>query len=490
MFLKLYCAELIFQLLENEWYNEMIHYKKKGCEPLKLILLSGGSGKRLWPLSNDSRSKQFLKVLPGPGEAKESMVQRVWRQVQEVDLTNHTCIVTGKAQAEIIHNQVGVEVPLIIEPERRDTFAAIILAAAYIFSETDAAPDETVVVMPVDPYVELDFFKTLRSLDQVLKSTESSLALIGAEPSHPSEKYGYILTEEQAGEVRRVKRFAEKPKEELARTFIEQGALWNCGVFAGRLDFFMGLIRDRQLPCDFKTLKEQYAAIPKNSFDYEVVEHLQQISVVPYCGYWKDLGTWNTLTEEMTDFISGKGVCSPDASNTHIVNELDIPVAVLGASNLIVAASPDGILIADKEQSPRIKEVLKDNDLRSMYVERHWGWYRVLEYGKNGEENEVLVRRVCIRPGKSISYQLHQNRQEIWTITSGKGQIILDGDIRSIVVGDVVQIPPNMKHSIRAVTELQFIETQVGADLSETDIHRYESAWGKEELTMNEHPSY
>lgn len=444
---------------------------------MKLILLSGGSGKRLWPLSNDSRSKQFLRVLPGPDGVKESMVERVWRQIREVNLAGDACIVTGNAQAEIIYNQLGDQVPLILEPERRDTFAAIVLAASYVYSEMKAAKDETIVVMPVDPYVEQEFFQTIVGLEKVLETTGSSLVLIGAKPTHPSEKYGYILTEEEAGEVRKVKRFAEKPREELARAFIEQGGLWNCGVFAGSLSFFLELLRERGLPQEYAELRRQYGAIMKNSFDYEVVEHLEHISVVSYSGYWKDLGTWNTLTEEMASLISGKGVCSADSVNTHIVNELDIPVAVLGASNLIVAASPDGILIADKEESPRIKEVLKDQDMRPMYVERYWGWYRVLEYGKNEDGQEVLVRRVCLLPGKGISYQSHECREEIWTLTCGTGEVMLEGERLAVRAGDVVRIAPGKKHAIRGKSELQFIETQIGLDLTDADIKRYELDW-------------
>lgn len=453
------------------------HSTKKGCELVKLVLLSGGSGKRLWPLSNDSRSKQFLKVLPGPDGQKESMVQRVWRQIEEVGLASHSCVVTGNAQAEIIHSQIGEQVPLIIEPERRDTFAAIVLAASYVNSVIGADPEEAIVVMPVDPYVELEYFSTIRRLDEVLQTTGCSLALIGAAPTHPSEKYGYILTEEGSGDIRSVKRFAEKPKEAVARTFLEQGALWNCGVFAGRLGFFMELLKQRGLPVDYAPLRDRYHDIPKNSFDYEVVEHLKDIRVIPYSGYWKDLGTWNTLTEEMTESISGKGVCSYDSANTHIVNELDIPVAVLGASNLIVAASPDGILIADKEESPRIKEILTDDHPRPMYVERYWGWYRVLEYGMNDRGDEVLVRRVCILAGKGLSYQLHKQREEVWTITAGYGEVMLEDRRRDVHVGDVIRIPQGIRHSILAHVELQMVETQIGSSLSETDIYRFEDPW-------------
>lgn len=447
---------------------------------MKIILLSGGSGKRLWPLSNDSRSKQFLRVLPSPDGFSESMVQRVWRQLGEVGLEDRSYIVTGQSQLEMIRIQLGDNAQVILEPERRDTFAAIVLAMSYLSSCTDTSLDETVVVMPVDPYVESAFFDALAELDNIVGSEQAPLVLMGAMPTHPSEKYGYIVPEKQTGDFEApqlVKQFVEKPPEAVAEDLIKAGALWNCGVFAGKLGFFLRLLEQRSFPCEFHELRSHYHCLPKISFDYEVVEKLERIAVLPYKGYWKDLGTWNTLTEEMKAPINGKGFFSHDVGNAHIVNELDIPIAVLGVSNLVVAASPDGILITDKEQSPRIKEVIGAAENRPMYVERFWGWYKVLELGKSEEGHEVLVRHVCLNMGRNLSYHLHHRRDELWTIISGHGQVVLDGQHRRVAAGSVLRVPRGSLHSIYAGSELQWIETQIGEELTEDDIHRVYIDW-------------
>ncbi|OWA36238.1 mannose-1-phosphate guanylyltransferase [Saccharibacillus sp. O16] len=442
---------------------------------MKLILLSGGSGKRLWPLSNDARSKQFLRVLPGKDGEKESMVQRVWRQIKEVGLGEDAFIVTGKSQSEIIHNQIGEHVPIIIEPERRDTFAAIMLAAAHIYSNSNATLDETVIVMPVDPYVELNFFHTLKELERHMETAKSDLSLIGVKPTYPSEKYGYILPESKDPQgVQRVKSFIEKPKVPVAESLIEQGALWNCGIFAAKLEFFTDIIQKRNLPLNADDFVRQYKGIVKNSFDYEVVEHTESISVSAYDGDWKDLGTWNTLTEEMSESISGKGKRSHDSLNTHIVNELDIPIAVLGVSNVVVAASPDGILIADKEQSPRIKELLSDDDSRPMFVERNWGWYSILECSQNKEGQEVTVRKVCVFANKHVVYRQHQEQETMWCVISGQGLLTLNGTQRLLKAGTIVQIPKGQNPILEADSEMEIIETQLGLNLISEPIHEFE----------------
>lgn len=164
---------------------------------MKLVLLSGGSGKRLWPLSNDIRSKQFLKILDSPNGDKESMVQRVWRQIEEANLKKDTCIATSIGQVEILKNQLNDDIKLIVEPQKKDTFPAIALAATYLYSMEGIGLDETIVILPVDPYVENNFFKIMENLDTVLQNSDVDLALIGVKPSYPSEKYGYIIPEER-----------------------------------------------------------------------------------------------------------------------------------------------------------------------------------------------------------------------------------------------------------------------------------------------------
>ncbi|MGG0333752.1 sugar phosphate nucleotidyltransferase [Priestia aryabhattai] len=446
---------------------------------MNLILLSGGSGKRLWPLSNDSRSKQFLKVLEDKEKHLQSMVQRVWNQISNVGLAESTVIATGKSQEDMIKSQLDNQAGLIIEPCRRDTFPAIALAASYVYSVQKADLDEVVAILPVDPYVDDQFFTRVQDLEEVVQNSDAQLALIGVTPTYPSSKYGYIVptAEKSNGEYRRVSRFTEKPSEEQAASLIEDGALWNCGVFAFKLGYVISILEEKGISTDYEELLKQYETLPKISFDYEVVEKTKDIVVLPYSGYWKDLGTWNTLTEEMATSQIGKGVISADSENIHLINELDIPVTVLGASNLIVAASPDGILVSDKEASPRIKELVGEFENRPMYEERRWGWYRVLDYTKLEEGKEVLTKRIGIDEGKNLSYQLHDYRDEVWTIIKGEGEFVLNDKIRPIKTGDVIQIQAGDKHAVRAITDLEIIEVQTGSQLIEEDIVRLFMSW-------------
>lgn len=444
---------------------------------MQLILLSGGSGKRLWPLSNDSRSKQFLKVLQDENNNYVSMVQRVWSQLNQQGLGQSATIATSKSQVEMIHSQLGGNVPIVVEPERRDTFPAIALAATYLYSN-GVSLDEVVTVLPVDPYVEGTFFERVKKLEEVIR-LGADMALIGVKPTYPSSKYGYIVPqlEDKQELFFKVNRFQEKPNEDLAKELIKNEALWNCGVFAFRLEYMINLLIEKGLSIAYEALSNQYDLLPKISFDYEVVEKAKNIAVLPYDGYWKDLGTWNTLTEEMGTHIVGKGTLSKEVKGTHIVNELDIPVKVLGVENAIVAASPDGILVSTKEASPRVKEILDNDSVRPMYEERRWGWYKVLDYTKYEGGKEVLTKRLCINEGKNLSYQYHNFRNEVWTITKGKGYFIMDGTLSTISAGDVISIPQGAKHAVKALNELEMIEVQTGSELIEEDIVRLTLSW-------------
>lgn len=444
---------------------------------MELILLSGGSGKRLWPLSNESRSKQFIKVLDNQGEL-ESMVQRVWGQIQKLNLNESTVISTSKSQVDMIYSQLGSHIPLIIEPERRDTFPAIALAATYLYSVKGSSLDEVVVVLPVDPYVDDGFFERVKDLEHTLKTTNADLALMGVNPTYPSEKYGYIIPlQNEVNEYIQVSHFKEKPSEAEARDLIDKNALWNCGVFSFKLEYIISLLKEKDMPLQYEDLLKSYKNLEKISFDYAVVEKAEKIVTLPYSGEWKDLGTWNTLTEEMGTNQIGKGTISEDSINTHLVNELDIPVAVLGVKDAVIAASPDGILVTDKGASPRIKDVLKGFKQRPMYEERRWGWYRVLDHTKFEEGNEVLTKRIGVKSGKNLSYQKHYARSEVWTIIKGEGEFVLNDEIINVKTGDVLVIPVEAKHGIKANTDIEFIEVQTGSQLIEEDIVRIFLTW-------------
>lgn len=453
---------------------------------MKLVLLSGGSGKRLWPLSNETRSKQFLKVLEREDGTMESMVQRVWRQLGASGLARDAYIATGSNQAEMIRSQLG-EVPMVLEPNRRDTFPAIALAAVYLYAIEGVSLQETVAVLPVDPYVEDRFFDRVAELDRVLRTSGAPLALMGVKPLHPSEKYGYIVPKPASGvtssDWQLVGRFTEKPSEAEAKRLIGEGALWNCGVFAFRLGMLIDLLIEKQLPINYEELVRSYERMPKISFDYEVVEQAGTIAVSEYDGYWKDLGTWNTLTEEIKTGVIGNGTKCDESTGSHIVNELGLPIVLLGLQNVIVSASPDGILVADKQKSPKVKEIVGSREDEPMFEERVWGSYRVLECSISGADKVTKVGLIQMHAGKQLPYHAHLFRSETWTVASGEGELLLDGIWRKMKAGDVVHIPAAAKHGMLALTDLSLVEVQIGTDLSVDDVR--EAAWdGKDRASI------
>lgn len=446
---------------------------------MKLVLLSGGSGKRLWPLSNDVRSKQFLKLIESPNGGPESMVQRMWRQLASNQCLDMTFISTSQSQVDLIYSQLGMNVPLILEPQKRDTFPAIALVASYLHTVKKLGRDEIITVMPVDSFVEDHFFQKLKQLEKVIEASGADLALMGVKPTYPSSKYGYIVPEPVIDEsmlYQKVARFTEKPTEEQARVLLSEQALWNCGVFAFRLGYLLKEMNKRNVPIDHDQLLQTYSELPKISFDYEVVEKAKHVVVVPYAGDWKDLGTWNTLTEEMSEHSVGR-VYLEESSNTHVINELDLPIVSIGVSDLVIAASPDGILVSAKEKSHVVKDIARDWSQRPMFEERRWGWYHVLQLQKMSEKVEVLTKRLHIHAGKNLSYQYHHYRSEVWMVVEGEGDFVLNDRLFRIRPGDVLEIPVGAKHAIKAISDLDIIEVQMGSKLIEEDIVRIGMSW-------------
>ncbi|MCK9155947.1 MAG: sugar phosphate nucleotidyltransferase [Paludibacteraceae bacterium] len=446
---------------------------------MKIILLSGGSGKRLWPLSNDARSKQFLKLLKSPSGEYESMVQRVARQIRETLNDVSLTIATSVSQKDSIYNQLGDSVEVVMEPVRRDTFPAIALASTFLYDVKKCPKDEVVVVMPVDTFTEQSYFQNLKKMDKVVSTNQFDLVLMSILPTYPSTKFGYIVPEKDQIEdgVHKVLRFTEKPELPEAEKLLEQNALWNGGVFAFRLEYLLNVVRKYVPELSFSYLEEHYTDLPKISFDYEVVEKAKSVACVDYAGQWKDLGTWNTLTEEMSDPVIGNACLGENVQNTHVINELDIPIVCLGTKNMVVSASLDGILVSDKESSVALKSYAAAIDQRPMYEERRWGFYKVLNYVNFPDGNKTLVKHLFIRKGCHISYQLHHKRTEVWTFVDGEGTLIMDGQSYQKKRGDVVSIKAEQLHAVKALTDLQIIEVQSGTELEEGDIDRYDWNW-------------
>ena len=443
---------------------------------MNIILLSGGSGKRLWPLSNDVRSKQFLKIFKLEDGHHESMVQRMYRMIREVDSNAVITIATSDSQVPSIVNQLGDNVKISIEPCRRDTFPAIALAVAYLHDVEGVSENEAIVVCPVDPYVEKPYFETIAKLQKQAESDDANLYLIGIEPTYPSEKYGYIIPK-NLDSVSDVVEFKEKPTGAVASEYIKQGALWNAGVFAFKPKYILDISKKVFGSSSYKWLLDNYASLTKISFDYAVVEREPKIKVMRFSGEWKDLGTWNTLTEAMSDELSGNAIAN-GCSNTHIINELQIPLVALGVNNLAIAATPDGILVTAKESSDKLKDFVPDQ--RPMHEKRLWGEYLVLDSRTKADGTSYLTKHLIIASGKHISYQRHSHRTEMWTIVDGSGKLIIDGVIKPVCSGDTVCIKPGVKHAIIADTELHIIEVQIGGVLTEDDIERFDWNWDQE----------
>jgi mannose-6-phosphate isomerase/mannose-1-phosphate guanylyl transferase len=434
---------------------------------MNIILLSGGSGKRLWPLSNDIRSKQFIKIFKQSNGTYESMLQRMYHNIKEIDKKGSITIATSKSQVSAIFNQLGENVGISVEPCRRDTFPAIALASEYLKDVRGIGLDEVVIVCPVDPYVKREYFEALQNLAIQAEKNEANLVLMGVEPTYPSEKYGYIIPKSNTATAM-VLTFKEKPTVDLAKQYIEEGALWNGGVFAFKLSYLIDKAHELIDYIDYEDMLKRYESLPKISFDYAVVEKEKKIQVQRFQGEWKDLGTWNTLTEAMEDAVFGNGILNDKCKNVHIVNEMDVPILAMGLHDVVISASPEGILVSDKEQSSYIKPIVDGFEQQIMFAEKSWGSFRVIDV-----EKESLTIKVTLNPKHSMNYHSHKNRDEAWIVIQGSGKAILDGEEKEIQVGDVLTMHAGCRHTVMATTELKLIEVQLGKDISVQDKEKH-----------------
>ena len=434
---------------------------------MNIILLSGGSGTRLWPLSNEVRSKQFLKILRTEDGQHESMVQRMYRMIKQVAPTARIVVATSETQVAAIKRQLRENVEISIEPCRKDTFPAVALSVAYLHDVLGVNENEAVVVCPVDPLVDEGYFKTLQKMFEVAGQT--NLTLMGIKPTYPSEKYGYIIPRNNGVA------FKEKPDAIKAQEYINQGALWNGGVFAFKISYLLSKAQELCGYSNYNDLYNNYALLNKISFDYAVAEHEKSISVVEYNGEWKDLGTWNTFTEAMSEYLGKNAILGENCENTHIVNELSIPIVALGLKNIVVAASPDGILVSEKGASSYLKKYVPNN--RPMFEKKMWGEYRVLDYQAYEDGKKSLTKELLIIPTKNISYHKHLHRNEIWTFIKGSGYLLINGQIRKVTAGDNAYIKAGDLHSLKAIEELHVIEVQIGDELTDEDVERVEFDW-------------
>lgn len=441
--------------------------KKKGINDMNIILLSGGSGKRLWPLSNDVRSRQFIKIFKKQDGTYESMIQRVCRQIRQADERAYITVSTSKAQVSAVHNQLGETVNVCVEPDRKGTFPGIALTAAYLHDRRQLQEDEIVIVCPIDPYVEDSYYAELKKLEGLVE-VGAAIALLGIKPTEANENYGYIVPEQES-ESSSVKMFQEKPDASVAKKYVESGALWNGGVFACRLGYLLTKAHEQIDFTDFEDIYDQYDKLKSVSFDRAVVEKEKNLAVLRYEGLWKDLSTWDALSAEMTEPVIGKALYNKTCENLSVVNELNVPILCMGLKNVVISASAEGILVSDKQQSQDIELFVDSMNQQVMFAEKSWGDFRVLDV----EEGSLTVK-ISLNPGYRMNYHSHDHRDEVWTIISGTGRTVVDGMEEQVKTGDVITMEAGCKHTVIAETAMQIIEVQLGKEINVHDKHKYE----------------
>ena len=441
------------------------------------VLLSGGSGKRLWPLSGEARPKQYLKLLHKEKNSMEtaSMLQRVWEQLEEAGISEKTVITAEESQTELIRSQVR-STDIVVEPKQRDTFAAILLSCAYLRSEKGASPEDYVTVLSVDFYTEGSYFETIKRMEDIMKKHRPQIGLMGVRPTYPATKYGYILPKKEEEGCFFVKGFHEKPDQQTAEKLLQEGALWNCGVFCIKIGDMLTLASKYVTSISYEAMKLEYDKFPKISFDYEVTEKAKHLVVLPYEGYWKDIGTWETMAEQMSTDTVGNVLMDDSCRETQVINELGLPMAVTGTHNLVVVASREGILVADKNYTEDLKRIVLGLTSAPMFEERRWGTLETLDETRQ-EDNITLTRKITIWEGMNSSYHYHEDRDEIWTIMKGRGELILEGSKISLFPGKAVCIRKNQRHAVKAEEDLQYIEIHVGTKVGNEDIHRITFRW-------------
>lgn len=434
---------------------------------MNIILLSGGSGKKLWPLSNDVRSKQFIKLFRNKDGQYESMIQRIYRQIKAADPDAAVTVATSRSQASALFNQLGHSIGLSAEPTRRDTFPAVVLALEYLKAVKNVDPGEPVVVCPVDLYAEDSFFHALRQLsDEVTYGP--GIMLLGTKPTGPSTDYGYIIPDTD-DRISTVKAFREKPDEHDAENYIREGALWNAGIFAFRMNYVLDIAHERMDYEDYDDLYNKYADVQAISFDHAMLVDNPYVAVLRSETKLDDLGTWDALSRVTEQTIIGNGIVTPACENVNIINDMDIPILAAGVKDVVISASQQGILVTSRDDAEDIRPYVDQVNEQVMFAEKSWGNLKVLDVSEGS-----MTIKLRILKGRRMSYHAHEHRDEIWAILSGTGRTVVDGMEQPVRAGDVITMQAGCRHTIIADTTLDVIEIQSGDEITTQDKRKFE----------------
>lgn len=486
------------------------------------VILCGGSGTRLWPLSRSGFPKQFL-VLSGDG-SKQSLFQQAIQRIHSVsnqDITlGKTLIVTNEEHRFLALDQLrelkAISATLLLEPTGRNTAPALTLAALCAQEQaTDANDDPILVVTPADQTVTNPeaFAKALAKSIQIAR--EGAIAILGITPTAPETGYGYIKTKKDAahqqGDAFVVERFVEKPNEVIAKQYLAEGGyFWNGGMFVLKASVWLAALKefrpdifgatetawvakteDHSGDATFvRPDKSIFTSIPSESIDYAVIEKCPgskyAIKMVELDAGWNDLGAWDAVWQVGNQDQEGN-VTSGDTLLTNSKNSLvhasSRLVSAVGVENLIIVETADAVLVADRKNSQDVKNIVnqlgsQQREEKNLHrkVARPWGWYDSVDEGER-----FKVKRIQVKPGASLSLQMHHHRAEHWIVVKGTAEITNGDQVLLLTENQSTYIPQGQTHRLAnpGKTPLEIIEVQSGSYLGEDDIVRFEDTYGR-----------
>lgn len=461
---------------------------------MKTIILAGGSGSRLWPLSRDLYPKQLLTL-----DDKESLLQQTYKR--SMLFSNFEDIVTVTnikhySNIKLQLNKINKTNIVIAEPLLKNTAPAIACALEYF--EQKANADDIVLIVPSDHLITKNdkFIQTIKEGEALAK--DGYIVTFGIKPTYPETGYGYVKTQEKLLCGLKVDRFVEKPNIDLAKEYIKAGNYyWNSGIFMGKisvlLDEFKNLMPDiyeNLVKLDFsketKINYEIYEKMPSISIDYAIMEKSKKIALVELLSDWNDLGSWQSLYSIKQKDSNGNviigNVITNNVKNSFIYSQKEL-IAASDLEDVILIETEDAVMACKMKDSQNVKKLYEklkaqesDTTKTHKTVFRPWGYYTCLNAGKG-----YLTKFICVMPHQKLSLQSHSYRSEHWVILEGTALVIKDNTTYNVYSGDSIDIPIGIKHSLQNPhdTELKIIEVQKGDYISEDDIIRYEDLYGR-----------
>ncbi|PKG33356.1 MAG: mannose-1-phosphate guanylyltransferase/mannose-6-phosphate isomerase [Methanoregula sp.] len=449
--------------------------------PMKSIILAGGVGTRLWPLSREYYPKQFIQ-LGGP-----SLFQKTYERAVRLSGPENIWVVTNEIHRYLVRNQaeeLGCNLDdsrLLVEPEGKNTLPAIGWALQRI---RDTDPHATAAVFPSDHILGEVALDQIRAAAPVAKKY---LVTFGVKPTSPHTGYGYIRPGKKLPVGNVVDQFKEKPDEKTAKEYVKRGYLWNSGIFLLSTGCFFTELKKYQ-PGMYKALNggedPEYESLDAISIDYGLLEHSKKVAVVPLDAEWNDLGTFRALYETQPHDQKGNvGNAEYLAARNNYVHAPGKRVGLIGVNDLIVVDTPDALLVCHNQQAEQVKDLVtrlnQENDPVTQFhrqVHRPWGSYTVLEEGAR-----YKIKRVTVRAGERLSLQLHHHRSEHWVVVNGTAEIELNGEKKLLRKGESTYVHSGMKHRLKnpGLIPLEVIEVQLGDYLEEDDIVRFDDEYGR-----------